>query len=449
MNYLLDCNLPSAPNIAPKTASIPPVAIPKWADELGDDELLDSIQQQTIRYFWDGAHPVSGLACDRQITRCGPVNDLVAIGGSGFGFMAIIVAIDRRWIDPAVGLTRVLGMLDFLVKVPRYRGMFPHFIHGKTGKTIPFTRKDDGADLVETTLLFQGLICVREYFNGATPGEQRLRNQVNQLLCQAQWNWFTRGGQELYWHWSPTYGWAKNNPMTGWNECLLPFILAAGSTTYGIDPQVYHGGFARGPCFRNDRHYHGLALPLGPAFGGPLFFAHYSFCGLDPRGLADRYADYWHQNVQHVRINHQHCVINPHGHKGYGPDCWGLTASHGPYGYVAHSPDRDLGVITPSAALASLPYLPEKALCALRGFLTRPRNRIWGRFGFIDAFCDNRNWYSKTYLAVDQGPIIAMIENHRTGLFWKLFMKAPEVRSGLAALGFSSPHLSVGSRYLP
>ena len=205
---------------------------------------------------------------------------------------------------------------------------------------------------------------------------------------------------------------------------------------------IYHEGFAAGPGFRNGREYHGIALPLGMNFGGPLFFAHYSFCGLDPRGLIDRHADYWDQNVRHARINHRHCVLNPHGHLGYGPDCWGLTSSHGPRGYVAHAPDRDLGVITPSAALSSFPYAPTEAMRALRGFLSKPRNRIWGRFGLVDAFCENRNWYSRTYLAINQGPIVAMIENHRTGLLWRLFMGAPEVRRGLAKLGFTSPHLS-------
>lgn len=164
--------------------------------------------------------------------------------------------------------------------------------------------------------------------------------------------------------------------------------------------------------------------------------AHYSFCALDPRGLKDRHADYWQQNVSHARIHHEHCVANPHGHAGYGPDCWGLTSGHGPKGYAAHVPDRDTGVIVPSAALASFPYLPEEAMRALRYFLRLPRSRAWGRFGFVDAFCEGRNWYAKTYLAINHGPIVAMMENHRTGLLWKLFMKGHEVLAGLSRLGF-------------
>jgi hypothetical protein len=418
-----------------------PKLLPNAAD-LDDDALLDIIQRQTVGFFWEGAHPVSGLARDRQKTSGDPANDLVAIGGTGFGIMALIVAVERDWIDRAAALRRLLQMLDFLEHSPRYHGMYPHFINGRTGDTIPFRRKDDGADLVETTFLFQGLICAREYFAGNTAEENTLRDRVNRLLTEAEWYWFVREDSQLHWHWSRNHGWAMDSPIRGWNECLLSFVLAAGSSCHAIDPKIYHEGFAAGSGFHNEREYHGISLPLGMSFGGPLFFAHYSFCGLDPRGLIDCHADYWDQNVRHAQINHRHCVLNPHGHFGYGPECWGLTSSHGPRGYAAHAPDRDLGVITPSAALSSFPYVPTEAMCALRGFLTKPRNRIWGRFGFVDAFCESRNWYSRTYLAINQGPIVAMIENHRTGLLWDLFMAAPEVRLGLAKLGFTSPHLS-------
>jgi hypothetical protein len=409
---------------------------------LDDDALLDIVQQQTVRYFWEGAHPVSGLARDRQKTTGDPLNDLVAIGGSGFGIMALIVAVERGWINRAAVLDRLHRMLSFLECSPRYHGMFPHFINGRTGETVPFGRKDDGADLVETTFLFQGLICAREYFDESAPEEQRLRDRVNWLLVQAEWDWFARGDRHLHWHWSPSHGWAMKNPIRGWNECLLSFVLAAGSSRHAIDPHIYHEGYAAGPGFRNGRDYHGIALPLGTNFGGPLFFAHYSFCGLDPRGLSDRHADYWEQNVRHTRINYAHCVANPHGHLGYGADCWGLTSSHGPDGYAAHAPASDVGVITPSAALSSFPYAPTEAMQALRGFLTKPLKRLWGRFGLVDAFCESRNWYSRTYLAINQGPIVAMMENHRTGLLWRLLMDAPELRHGLARLGFTSPHLN-------
>ena len=336
--------------MVPSTLQAPD--LPANVLELGDDALLDIVQRQTVRYFWEGAHPVSGLARDRQKTTGAPANDLVAIGGSGFGIMGIVVAVERGWIDRAAALSRLQGMLDFLESSPRYHGVFPHFINGRNGATIPFRRKDDGADLVETTFLFQGLICAREYFAAMATEEARLRRRINALMSQAEWNWFTRGARQLMWHWSPNHGWAMDSPIRGWNECLLTFVLAAGSARHPIDPEIYHEGFAGGPDFRNGRNHYGIVLPLGMTSGGPLFFSHYSFCGLDPRGLSDRYADYWQQNLRHTQINYRHCVANPHNHLGYSPDCWGLTASHGPRGYVAHAPDRDLGVITPSAALS-------------------------------------------------------------------------------------------------
>jgi hypothetical protein len=411
-----------------------------------DDALLDLVQRQTFRYFWEGAHPESGLARDRHKTAGEPHNDLVAVGGSGFGVMAIIVAVTRGWISREAGMSRVSLMVAFLAACPRYHGMFPHFLNGRTGETIPFRRKDDGADVVETALLFQGLLCARCYFDNPVGPECALRRQIDDLLIGAEWNWFTRGGHHLYWHWSPNHGWAMNHRILGWNECLVAYVLAAGSPTYPIDPDVYHEGFTSGPSFRNGRSYYGIELPLGMDYGGPLFLAHYSFCALDPRGLKDRHADYWQQNVRHARINYEHCVANPHGHVGYGPDCWGLTSGHGPKGYAAHAPDMDIGVITPSAALGSFPYLPTEAMRALRYFMSGPLNRVWGRYGFVDAFSESRNWYARTYLAINQGPIVVMIENHRTGLLWDLFMKAPEALEGLSRLRFESPRLAGAAR---
>lgn len=415
-----------------------------------DDECLDLVQRQTFRFFWEGAHPTSGLARDRQKTTSDPANDLVAIGGSGFGVMAIVVAVARGWVSRRDAVNRLSMILSCLEGTQRYHGMFAHFINGRTGETIPFSRKDDGGDVVESALLFQGLLCARQYFDGDIALERDMRHRIDRLWHDAEWDWYRRdGGNHLYWHWSPGHGWAMNRRISGWNEGLLAYVLAAGAPDHAIDADCYHEGFASGPAFHNGRSYNGVELPLGMNYGGPLFIAHYSFCGLDPRGLSDRHADYWQQNRRHTLINHEHCVRNPHGYAGYGPDCWGLTSSHGPKGYAAHAPDKDLGVITPSAALSSFPYAPQEALRALGCFLTKPKHRIWGRFGFVDAFCESRDWYARTYLAINQGPIVIMMENFRTGLLWDLFMSAPEVRGGLSKLGFKSPHLSPARAAIP
>jgi len=416
---------------------------PKALAELPDEALIEAIQRQTFRFFWEASHPRSGLAPDRcKTSGATPDDGVMAIGGTGFGAMALIVAAERGWITRRQAVERLGATLDLLGRATCYHGAYPHFIDGRSGATIPFGRKDDGGDIVETALLFQGLLCARQYFDRDDPAERSIRSRVDWLWGDVEWNWYTQGGRKLlYWHWSPNNGWAMDHEIHGWNECLIAYVLAAAAPRYPVEPLVYHRGYATGHDFINGKRYYGIELPLGQPYGGPLFFAHYSFCGLDPRGLKDRYADYWELNLRHVRINHAHCVANPHGHKGYGPDCWGLTASDEKGGYSAHAPDNDNGTISPTAALASLPYAPREALAAARHFLRRHGAKVWGRYGFVDAFNEGQDWYADTYLAIDQGPIVVMMENHRSGLLWKLFMSVPEVQQGLRRLGFSSPHL--------
>ncbi|HTW73696.1 MAG TPA: glucoamylase family protein [Steroidobacteraceae bacterium] len=423
--------------VAPASAPVPAAA---ELAALADAALLEAVQRQTFGYFWEGAEPASALACDRR-TRTDIANHKVATGGSGFGVMALIVAVERGWVSRAAALGRLARMLGALQSAPRYHGALPHFLDGRSGETIPFSRRDDGGDLVETSFLCMGLLCARQYFDRDTPAESHLRATVTALWEQVEWRWYTRGQPKLYWHWSPRHQWAIDHAIRGWNECLITYVLAAAAPRDPIDAQVYHEGFAAGATFRNGNRYYGLELPLGVPYGGPLFFTHYSFCGLDPRGLRDRYADYWQQNVQHVRINHAHCVANPNHCAGYGESCWGLTASDDPDGYVAHCPEVDNGTLSPTAALSSFPYDAALAMRTLRHFLDAHGARIWGRYGFVDAFCETRGWYADTFLAIDQGPIVVMIENYRSALLWRLFMSVPEVRAGLRRLGFASPHL--------
>jgi hypothetical protein len=410
---------------------------------LSDDQLLELVQKQTFRYFWDFAHPVSGLARERSNTSFDYGPEVVTTGGSGFGIMAIVVAAERKWITREQAVERMLTIVKFLLKADHYHGIFPHWLNGATGRTIPFSRNDDGADLVETSYLFQGLLTAKEYFDQATDTETQLRNRIGWLWNDAQWNWFTRDGlSSLFWHWSPNQGWTMNHEIRGWNECLITYVLAASSPRYSIDADVYHNCWANSNHFKNQREYYGIKLPLGFDYGGPLFFAHYSFLGIDPNGLKDRYADYLDQNTKHVLINREHCIRNPNHYKGYGPNCWGLTASDNHIGYAAHSPTEDLGVIAPTAALSSFPYTPEFSMQALRHFYEDLGDRIWSEYGFVDAFNETQNWYAKSHLAIDQGPIIVMIENYRTGLLWKLFMRNKEIQNGLRKLGFESPHLN-------
>lgn len=405
---------------------------------ISDDSLLTLVQKQTFKYFWDFGHPVSGLARERNTS-----GETVTTGGSGFGIMAIPVGVERGFITRAQGLTRLQTVVSFLKNTAdKFHGAFPHWLNGSTGKVIPFSPLDNGADLVETSYLMQGLITARQYFNGADAAETALRNDINTIWNGVEWDWFRKGGEnKLYWHWSPTADWAMNMPIRGWNEALITYVMAASSPTHSIPKAVYDEGWALNGSIKNGNSYYGTVLPLGPAYGGPLFFAHYSFLGINPKSLSDTYANYFTQNVAHAQINYKHAVLNPNRYFGYSDSTWGLTASDIPNGYTASSPTNDVGVIAPTAALSSFPYTPTESMKALRFFYYVLGDKIWKQYGFVDAFSLKDLWFADSFLAIDQGPIIIMIENYRTQLLWKLFMSAPEVKNGLRSLGFQSPNI--------
>jgi hypothetical protein len=408
---------------------------------ISDDALLTKVQQQTFKYFWDYGHPVSGLA--RERSNGDP--ETVTSGGSGFGIMAIITGISRSFVTRVEGLVRMQTIVTFLKdKAKTVHGAYPHWLHGTTGAIIPFSAKDNGADLVETSYLIQGLLCARQYFNGADAAEITLRNDINTIWQRVEWDWFRRNNQDvLYWHYSDNYAWDMNLPIRGWNECLITYVLAASSPTHTVPKTVYTNGWAANGSngFLNGKSYYGYQLPLGTEYGGPLFFAHYSFLGINPNGLSDAYANYSTQVKNHTLINYQYCKTNPKGYFGYSDSVWGLTASDVPNGYAASSPTNDVGVIAPTAAISSFPFTPVESMQALKFFYYVLGDKLWKEYGFIDAFSLPQLWFANSFLAIDQGPVIVMIENHRTGLLWNLFTSCAEVKAGMLALGFSAPYL--------
>ena len=415
---------------------------------LTDDELLDMVQRQTIAYFWTGAEPISGMAPERiHLDGIYPDNDqnIVTTGGTGFGLMAILAGIDRGFIQRDQGMGRFEQIVTFLENADRFHGAWPHWLDGPTGKTKPFSPKDDGADLVETAFLVQGLLTVKEYLDPAEQRESLLANRIQQLWEAVEWDWFTQGQEVLYWHWSPNHLWEMNFAVRGYNECLIMYILAAASPTHPISKSVYDQGWARGGAIGSDTDYYGLPTVLdhyetNDEAVGPLFWAHYSYLGLDPKGLEDQYADYWKLNVNHTLIDYRYCIDNPKNFKGYGPVCWGLTASYSANTfYEAHRPGQDVGVITPTAALSSMPYTPKESMAFLR-HLYQEHDSLIGKYGPYDAFSEAYEWYLPRYLAIDQGPIPVMIENYRSGLLWGLFMKNPDIINGLSKLGFTRTH---------
>jgi hypothetical protein len=409
---------------------------------ISDNTLLDTIQKRTFKYFWDYGHPISGLARERS----NATPETVTSGGSGFGIMAIPAAVNRNFITRVDGLARMQKITSFLKNTAqKFHGAFSHWLNGTTGAVIPFSPKDDGGDLVETSYLMAGLLTARQYFNGTDIAETTLRNDITALYNNVEWDWYRNGGQNvLYWHWSPNYNWQMNFAIKGWNECLITYVLAAASPTHGIPVAVYSNGWTANGTngFTNGNTYYTYQLPLGPQLGGPLFFSHYSFLGINPNGLSDVYANYQTQTKNHSLINYEYCKTNPNGNFGYSDNCWGLTASDINNGYTASSPTNDVGVIAPTAALSSFPYTPNESMKALKFFYYVLGDKIFKEYGFADAFSLNQLWYANSFLAIDQGPIIVMIENYRSQLIWNLFTSCPEVKNGMKnVLGFTAPYL--------
>ena len=410
-----------------------------------DSVFLDFIQKVHFNYMWEGADSTSGLAKERiHLDNHYPENDqnTITIGGSGFGVAGLIVAMDRGFITREAGVERLHKIADYLTKADRFHGVWPHWLDGPTGKVKPFGKKDNGGDLVESAFLMQTLLCVRQYMDANVETEKALIDKINKLWHEMEFDWYRNGGKNvLYWHWSPEYEWEMNFPLEGYNECLMAYILGASSPTHGIPAECFHEGWARSGGIKTDVKPYGLPLDAkhngAEAMGGPLFWAHYSYIGLDPRGLKDQYVDYWNVTRNHAMVDYKYCVENPKNFVGYGENCWGLTASYSTKGYAAHCPgDNDCGVITPTAALSSFPYTPEESMRALKYFYSKDE-WIWGKYGFYDAFSETDNWTVPRYLAIDQLTIAPMIENYRTGLLWNLFMSCPEIQAGLAKLGFT------------
>lgn len=403
-----------------------------------DDELLTKVQQQTFKYFWDFGHPTSGLARERNTS-----GDLVTSGGSGFGIMSIPVGISRNFITRADGFARVQKIVGFLKNnAVKVKGAFPHWLNGVTGAIIPFSANDNGADLVETSYLMMGLLTARQYFNGTAAAEVTLRADINALYNAVEWDWFHQGGQDvLTWHYSPDKLWTINLKIRGWNESLITYVLAAASPTHPIPTSVYTNGWKGNANFLNGNTYYGVQLPLGPVAGGPLFFEHYSFMGINPTGLQEAGINYFTQAKNHTLINKNYCVTNPRRWYGFSDQSWGLTASDIENGYTASSPTNDQGYIAPTAAISSFPYTPVESMAALKFFYYKLGDKLFKEYGFTDAYSLSSTWVATSTLAIDQGPIINMIENQRTGLLWNLFTSAPEVKASLLQLGFTAPYL--------
>lgn len=419
-----------------------------------DDELLTMVQEACFRYYWEGAHPISGLAFE-----CIPGKEhLIAIGASGFGVMALIAGVTRGFVNREVAAERMLKIVRFLKEADRFHGVWPHFMDGRTGKVIAFFGKyDNGGDLIETAFMIQGLLAARQFFNEENEVEKQIRERITALWESVEWSWYrqTPDNDFLYWHWSADYGWHINHPFIGWNEAMIVYLLAIASPTYPVPASMYYSGWASqskqaqryrqgwgkntyGKRYKNGRKYYGIKLLVGVGLGGPLFFTHYSYLGFDPRNKRDKYANYFENNRAIALINQAYCIENPGKFAGYGKNCWGLTASDDQTGYVPHepSPHKDNGTITPTGALSSFPYTPEESMLALKHFYYDLGAKLWSVYGFRDAYNETVNYISPIFMGLNQAPIVVMIENYRSGILWEMFMANPEIQTMLEKIGF-------------
>ncbi|MGB2668104.1 MAG: glucoamylase family protein [Candidatus Acidiferrum sp.] len=421
--------------------------------ELSDDELLTMLQEACFHYYWDGADPHSGMTRESI-----PGDDrIVATGASGFGIAALVVGVERGFITRQQAVERLTKIVGFLEHCQRYHGVWSHFMDGSTGKTMPvFGMLDDGGDLVETSFLLQGLLAARQYFHHAEPEEQALYQRITHLWETVEWDWYRENPQSdfLYWHWSPDWSWKIHHNLIGFNEVMITYLLAIASPTHPVPPEMYYSGWASqsqraqeyregwsgskdGDHYGNGNTYFGIKLDVGVGTGGPLFFTHYSFLGFDPHALHDRYtASYFENNRNIALINRAYVIANPKHFAGYGPDAWGLTASDGPFGYVAYAPDaaNDRGTLTLTGALASFPYTPEASTQAFKHYYRDLGGELWDIYGPRDAFNPGQNWVSPFYMGLNQAPIAVMIENYRSGVVWKSFMANPEIGEMLKKL---------------
>jgi hypothetical protein len=422
--------------------------------QLSDDELLTMLQEACFRYYWEGAHPVAGMALESI-----PGDDrIVATGATGFGIMALIVGVDRSFITRQQGVDRLDKIVTFLEKAPRYHGAWSHFMDGSSAHSLPvFGAIDNGGDLVETAFLMEGLLAARQYFNGPSVPEQSLFRRISNLWEMVEWDWYRHGSQSdaLYWHWSPQWSWSINHRITGFNEAMIVYLLAIASPTHAVPAGLYYSGWANqedagaryrqgwsntheGYNYVNGHTYYGTKLDVGIGSGGPLFFTHYSYMGFDARGIHDRFTDYFDNNRAIAQINLAYCQRNPGRFKGYESDFWGLTASDGPHGYLPHEPTLgdDDGTMTFTGALSSFPYTPAASMAAFKHIYRDLGERAWGVYGPRDAINLTDDWVSPIFMGLNQAPITVMIENYRTGLLWKLFMSNPEIQPMLNRIGF-------------
>ncbi|HRW94068.1 MAG TPA: glucoamylase family protein [Thermotogota bacterium] len=381
--------------------------------QLGDEALLEEIQRRTFLYFWEEANPENGLVRDRST-----VTSPCSIAAVGFALAAIPVGIEHGWIDPEQGLQRVLTTLRTFAggNVEGRNGFFYHFVSLFSGERVGRSELSS----IDTTLLLAGAMVAAGYFQG-TEVEQLTR----QLLSQVDWHWMRNGKETLSMGWHPETGFIDAH-WNAFNEGLLAYTLAIGSLTDPLDPSAWD-------AIERPRKGTFISLPEET-----LFVYQYPQVFVDYRNKRDAYTNYFENAVIASRYNRQFTRSRRAQYATYDESVWGLSASDGPYGYRAYgaSERNHDGTIAPHGSIGSIVFTPEESMECIRAMLQTYGDRVWGKYGFVSAINAEQNWYSEQFIGIDQGLILLMIENYRTGKVWEWFGKNPEVQRWLDAVGF-------------
>ena len=451
------CHVESPPPRS--TSALPSLAVQQSA-------FLDTLEERTFRYFWDLADPQTGLAPDRA-----PSRSFASIGATGFALTAYPIGIERGYISREEGRARVLSTLRFLAAARQdtaragasgYRGFYYHFLDPATGARF----EEVELSTMDTALLLGGVLFCQSYFNHVAGAEVRIRAVAESLYTRVDWQWASVRPPTIGHGWTPEEGFLPYD-WRGYNEAMLLYILALGSPTYPVHSAAWSAwtsGYKWG-SFHGQEHV-GFA---------PLFGHQYTHVWIDLRGIQDaamreRGIDYFENSRRAVLAQQAYAIANPSGWAGYGPQFWGLTASDGPVHLEAEIGGRkrqfhtywargasftevqDDGTLSPSAVGGSIPFAPELVVPTLLSLRARYGDHLFSTYGFLDAFNPTftlavpvqhgrvdpaAGWFDTDYLGIDQGPILAMVENYRSELVWRTMRKNPHVVRGLRAAGFT------------
>jgi hypothetical protein len=387
-----------------------------------DEALLDQIEEASFKYFWDQAHPETGIVLDRCKAQNPVTSDLGSIAATGFGLTALCIGEKRGYVVRPNAEARALNTLRFLwKKLPNHRGFFFHFANINTGERL----WDSEVSSVDTAILLCGILTCREHFSHSEISELAL-----EIFNRVDWNWLSEDTPILPHGWTPEGGFLQYR-WADYSEMMMMYLLGLGSATHPLPAEAWNA------WKRTTFEYDGIRY-IGTF--APLFIHQYSQAWFDFRNKRDRYANYFQNSILATEAHRQFCLDLSKQFPDYSDDLWGITASDSHNGYVAWGGPPETGPVdgsvVPCATAGSLPFLPEATMRVQRNIKSRYGEKAWTQYGFVDAFNPLNDWYDTDVVGIDTGITLVMAENARTSFIWDTFMKNPEAKRGMDRAGF-------------